>query len=119
LGRSKRRSGALTRLHWPHKGGRSAPQIHSVQAVVFSLLIFDALPYHRFVSTYGRDEVSSCSEVLPHKISLLLSVYTVQMDRALALDETDHPENRIFRWDGAVDLAFSASDLTGILGCFY
>src|SRR6266851_2099908 len=78
----------------------AAPQIHLVQAVVFSLLISDVLPYHRFVSTYGRDEVSSCPEVLPHKISLLLSVYTGQMDRALALDETDHLRNRIFRWDG-------------------
>ena len=60
------------------------------------VLISDVLPYHRFVSTYGRDEVSSCPEVLPHKILLLLSVYTGQMDRALALDETDHLRNRIF-----------------------
>jgi hypothetical protein len=76
---------------------RSAPQIHLVQAAVLSLLISNVLPYHRFVSTYSRDEVASGPEVLPHKISLLLSVYTGQMDRALALDETDHLRNRIFR----------------------
>ena len=67
----------------PPEGGRLTPQIHLLQAAVLLLLISDVLPYHRFVSTYGRDEVPSCPEMLPYKIALLLSVYTGQMDRAL------------------------------------
>jgi hypothetical protein len=47
-----------------------------VQAAVLLLLISDVLSYHRFVSAYGRDELPSGPEVLPHKIAFLLSVYT-------------------------------------------
>src|SRR5258708_31832534 len=28
---------------------------HLIQAIILLLLLFDVLPYHRFVSTYGRD----------------------------------------------------------------
>src|SRR6202166_1330887 len=66
----------------PPEGGRLTPQIHLIQAVVLLLLIPDVLPYHRFVSTYGRDEVRSGPEELPHQIPLLLSRYTGQNDCA-------------------------------------
>jgi hypothetical protein len=44
------------------------------------------------------DGLGLAREVLPHKISLLLSVDTGQMDRAFALDKTDHLRDRKFRW---------------------
>ena len=73
-------------LHlWPPEGGRSAPQIHLIQAAVLLLLVPDVLAYHRLVPTYRRDEVPSGPEMLPHNISLLLAVYTRQMDGALPL----------------------------------
>src|SRR5437588_1443862 len=54
------------------------------------------LPYHRFVPTYGRDEVPSRPKMLPYKIAFLLAVYSGQMDRTFTLDEPDHLRNRIF-----------------------
>jgi hypothetical protein len=46
-----------------------------IQAIILLLLLFDVLPYHRFVSTYGRDEVPSGPEVLPYKIALLIALW--------------------------------------------
>ena len=69
----------------PPEGGRSAPQIHLIEAAVFLFLFPDVLPYHGFVSTHGRDEVPSGPEVLPHETALSLPVDPGQMDRTLAL----------------------------------
>ena len=80
----------------PPEGGRSPPQIHLIQAAVFLLLISDVLPYHRFVSSYGRDEVPSGPEMLPHEAALPLPIDPRQMDRTLTLDKPDHLRNRIF-----------------------
>src|SRR6202521_3443596 len=91
-------SGGLN-LVGPPEGGRSTPQIHLLQAPILVFLLFYVLPYHRFVSTYGRDEVPSSPEVLPHEITLLLPVDTGQMDRTLALDKPNHLRDRIFRWN--------------------
>src|SRR6267154_1746107 len=70
--------------------------IGPLEAAVLLLLVSDVLPYHRFVPTYGRDEVPSRPKVLPYKIAFLLSVYTGQMDRTFTLDEPDHLRNRVF-----------------------
>src|SRR5271163_1685241 len=54
MGRSKRLEGSLTRPPFvgPPEGGRSALQIHLIQAAVCPLFLpFDVLAYHRFVST--------------------------------------------------------------------
>jgi hypothetical protein len=93
LSRSKRQKGSLTRLCicWPSEGGQSTPQILLVQAAVRLLLVSDVLLYHRFVPTYGRDGESSCPEMLPYKIALLLRG---QVDRTFALDKTDDLQDR-------------------------
>src|SRR6202521_6218245 len=70
-----------------------------MQAAVLLFLLFDVLPYPRFVSTDGRDEVPSGPEVLAHEIALLLPVHPGQMDRAFTLDVPDHLRDRIFRWN--------------------
>jgi hypothetical protein len=70
-----------------------------VQAFIFLLLVLDILSYRRFVSTYGRDEEPSGPETPSPEIALPLPVRPGQVDRTLALDETDHLLNGIFRWD--------------------
>lgn len=81
------------------RGDRSAPQIHLVQSRIFLLLILDVLPNHGFVTTDGRNKISSRSEVLPHEIALPLAVHPRQVNRTLALDVPDHLRYRIFRLD--------------------
>ena len=54
-------------------------------------------PYHSFVSTYCRDEVSSDPKVLSHEIALPLNVDASEMDRDLALDKADHLRDHVFR----------------------
>ena len=57
------------------------------------------LAYYLCVPSYCGYEVSPRPEVLAYKISLLLSVYTRQVDRTLSLDKSDHLRHCVLRWD--------------------
>jgi len=50
---------------------------------VLFLLVLDVLADHRFVTTYGRDEIPPGPEVLPHEIALAFPVHARQMRIAL------------------------------------
>ena len=76
MSRSKRLFGGAnaTPLAGRHlNGGRSSPQAHLVQSLVFLLLVPDALSNHRFIPAHRGHEESSCPEVLAHKIPPPLS----------------------------------------------
>jgi hypothetical protein len=79
------------------KGGKSAPQFELIQPLVFALLVLDVGSDRRFIPSNGRDKVSPRSKVLPRKIALTLAVDARRMDRAFALDETDHLAHGILR----------------------
>jgi hypothetical protein len=70
-----------------------------IEPCILLLLSADVLSDHRFVSTYGRNEVPSGPEVLPYKIALPLAVDSGQMDCALALDVPHHLGHCLFGRD--------------------
>ena len=74
----------------PPKGGRSSEQSQLVRPLVFLLLVLDVLADHLFVPTYGRDEVATRPEVLPHKVAAPFAVVARDVNRALPLDVTHH-----------------------------
>ena len=49
-----------------------------IETSVFGLLLPDVFPYHCFVSTYCRNEVSPGPEVLPYEVALPLTVDTAK-----------------------------------------
>jgi hypothetical protein len=86
---------------WGHlDGGQLAPQVDLVQALVFRFLLPDVVTNDRLISAYRRPVISSRPEMLPDKISLLLSVHSRQVNRAFALDEPHHLRHRVFGWNG-------------------
>ena len=59
------------------------------QLLVFAFLILDIFPDNRFVSTYGRDEISACPEALTDKPALSFAINSREVDCALAFDVPD------------------------------
>jgi hypothetical protein len=64
--------------------------VHLLQPLILLLLIPNVLPNHFFVSTHGGNETSSHPEMLAYKDTALLAVHPGQVDRTLALDNTNH-----------------------------
>jgi hypothetical protein len=58
------------RFCWPPKGGL-APHVQLFESSDLRFLLSDVFADHRFVSTYGRDEVSPGPEVHPTKLRFL------------------------------------------------
>src|SRR5271154_4818407 len=59
--------------------------------------MLDVFPDDRFVSTYGRDEVSPRPETLTDKPTLALAINSRKMDRTFAFDVPHHLTDRVFR----------------------
>ena len=92
--------GSLTRPQKvvPPKGG-SSPQLELIEPLILFLLVADIGPYRLLVAPHRIDEVPSGPEVLSDEVALPFSVDTGEMDRALALDESNHLRHCILRRD--------------------
>src|SRR5260370_39465058 len=102
MSRSRRLEGVAnaTAGSWgPTKGGRSAPYVHLLQALVLLFLPLDVVAYHLCVPSYCGYKVSPRPEVLTYEAPLLLSVYASQVYRSLSLDKPDHLRHCVFWWD--------------------
>jgi hypothetical protein len=71
-------------------GGRSLPEVESVQSLVFVLLVADVLPDHGFIPAHRGHHVPPRPEVLTNKVLLALSIDPGKVSRALALDAAHH-----------------------------
>lgn len=81
----------------PHVGGRPLPQVQLVQAIIFSFLVANVVPNHSLVPADCRYQITSRPEMLANIILFSFPVRSRKVDRALALDVTNHPRHGVIR----------------------
>ena len=83
-----------------HTFNAATPKITWGIGFMYGLPTGDTHPVHfSIVSIRRQNEISSGPEMPPHETPLSLSGHPTQMERTLALDESDHLRHRILRRD--------------------
>ena len=71
-----------------------------INSSIFGFLLLDVLTGCVLISTNCRYEVTSGPKTLTSEILLASKELSCNVNRALALDETDHLGNAVFGWNG-------------------